>query len=56
MNSATLFSAGPLPRANQSYNCIFGGFVVKRICSQDNFRGIAEFSVFKFRPFPAKGL
>jgi hypothetical protein len=42
---------------NQAYNCIFYGYVVNEICSQDIFRGIAKFlNSFHFRHFPGTGL
>jgi hypothetical protein len=47
---------GLFPGLNQSYSCIFEGYEVKGICSQDIFRGIAEFSVFYFRTLPAADL
>ncbi len=38
---------------NQAYNCIFGGYVIKGICSQDIFRGIEKLSFFSLQAFPS---
>jgi hypothetical protein len=46
MLSPTLFRVLPLHRPKSGKQLLFGRYMVKAICSQDIFRGIAEFKHF----------
>jgi hypothetical protein len=46
MLSPTLFRVLPLPSPKSGMQLLFGRYMIKAICLQDIFRGIAEFKHF----------